>query len=127
MPLPMFPAPTTPSRLNVMAIQLAISCRRVSEQISIVVPVYNEAATIAAVIDRLLTIDLPAAREIIVVNDGSRDATRSILESLPVRAELSIVHGEANRGKGHAVRTGFARARGTVIAIQDADLELDPA
>ena len=92
------------------------------------VPVYNEQATIGAVIERLLTIDLPAPREIIVVNDGSRDGTRDVLDGLRHRsAELTIVQSDVNRGKGFAVRTGFARARGTIVAIQDADLELDPA
>jgi glycosyltransferase involved in cell wall biosynthesis len=95
--------------------------------ISIIVPVFNEAGTVAAVIDRLLAIDLPARREIIVVNDGSSDRTREVLDALPAAAGVEIVHVEPNRGKGHAVRIGLSRARGTVIAIQDADLELDPA
>jgi glycosyltransferase involved in cell wall biosynthesis len=100
-----------------------------AELISIIVPVYNEAATVAAVIDRLMTIDLPAPREIIVVNDGSRDATRSVLERIAAGQPpgLTIVHAEENRGKGHAIRLGFKTARGTILAIQDADLELDPA
>ena len=97
------------------------------DQISIIVPVFNEASTVAAVIDRLFTIDLPAAREIIVVNDGSRDATRSVLDAIGQRPNLTVVHSDQNRGKGHAVRLGLSRARGTIIAIQDADLELDPA
>jgi glycosyltransferase involved in cell wall biosynthesis len=95
--------------------------------ISVIVPVYNEARTVAAVIQRLLTIDLPAAREIIVVNDGSNDDTRAVLDSLPADPAVAFVHSDRNRGKGHAVRLGIARTRGTVIAIQDADLELDPA
>jgi glycosyltransferase involved in cell wall biosynthesis len=95
--------------------------------ISIIVPVFNEAATVAAVIERLLAIDLPAPREIIVINDGSSDGTRGVLEAIPPAAGLAIVHADGNRGKGHAVRLGLSRARGTVIAIQDADLELDPA
>jgi glycosyltransferase involved in cell wall biosynthesis len=101
-----------------------------AELISIVVPVYNEEATIGTVIRLLLTMPLPAPREIIVVNDGSRDGTRKALEALQSSTTepgmLDVVHLPKNRGKGHAVRTGFARARGTVIAIQDADLELDP-
>jgi glycosyltransferase involved in cell wall biosynthesis len=95
--------------------------------ISIIVPVFNEAGTVAAVIDRLLAIDLPAPREIIVVNDGSSDGTRAVLDALPPAPLLTILHADRNRGKGHAVRLGLARTRGTVVAIQDADLELDPA
>jgi glycosyltransferase involved in cell wall biosynthesis len=99
----------------------------VSELISIIVPVYNEGATIGAVLDRLLTIDLPAPREIIVVNDGSHDNTRAVLDSRAQSSPLlTIVHADRNRGKGHAVRLGLARSRGTIAAIQDADLELDP-
>lgn len=95
--------------------------------ISIIVPVYNEARTVAAVIQRLLTIDLPAPREIVVVNDGSTDGTRAALDALPADPSVTIVHSERNMGKGYSVRRGIARTRGTVIAIQDADLELDPA
>ena len=95
--------------------------------VSIIVPVFNEAGTVASVIDRLLTIEFSAPREIIVVNDGSTDGTRAALDNLPENPILHIVHADRNHGKGHAVRLGFVRARGTVIAIQDADLELDPA
>jgi glycosyltransferase involved in cell wall biosynthesis len=95
--------------------------------ISIIVPVYNEGKTVAAVIERLIGIDLPAPREIIVVNDGSRDNTAAVLDGLAGHPMLTILHAEQNRGKGHAIRLGFARARGTILAIQDADLELDPA
>ena len=98
-----------------------------SNLISIIVPVFDEDATIAAVVSRLLTIDLPAPREIIVVNDGSRDGTRQALDRLAGTSALTIVHADANRGKGSAVRSGLARSKGTITAIQDADLELDPA
>jgi glycosyltransferase involved in cell wall biosynthesis len=96
--------------------------------ISIIVPVFNEAGTVRQVIDRLLQIPLPAPREIIVVNDGfhRRYETRARLAIAPVDGVLSIVHAAANGGKGSAIRIGLARARGTVVAIQDADLELDP-
>ena len=99
-----------------------------ADLLSVIVPVYNEAGTVAAVIDRLLTIDLPVPREIVVVNDGSTDGTREVLDGIAKRPGLlEIVHATRNGGKGSAIRTGFARARGTVMAIQDADLELDPA
>jgi glycosyltransferase involved in cell wall biosynthesis len=98
-----------------------------SELISIIVPVYNEAGTVRQVIERLLEIPLPAAREIIVVNDGSTDGTRGVLDGIvPVDGVLSIIHASANGGKGSALRIGLSHARGTIVAIQDADLELDP-
>jgi glycosyltransferase involved in cell wall biosynthesis len=98
-----------------------------SELLSIIVPVYNEAKTIQQVIERLLEISLPVAREIVVVNDGSTDGTTEVLDAMaPVPGVLSVVHAQANAGKGSAVRIGLQRARGSIIAIQDADLELDP-
>ena len=90
-------------------------------------PVFNEARTVASVIERLIAIDLPAPREILVVNDGSTDGTRGVLDQIAERPELRIIHAEKNGGKGSAIRIGFARATGTIVAIQDADLELDPA
>lgn len=99
-----------------------------TDRISIVVPVYNERATIAVVIERLLTIDLPVPREVLVVDDGSTDGTGDVLRRLDgTHADLRIVTLARNRGKGHAVRLGFSEASGTIVAIQDADLELDPA
>lgn len=98
------------------------------ELLSIVVPVYNEETTVRSVIERLLAIDLPVPREILVVNDGSTDGTRGVLDGIPeVPSILRIIHAPVNAGKGRAIRTGFEQARGTIVAIQDADLELDPA
>ena len=98
------------------------------ELLSILVPVFNEARTVASVIDRLLTIELPVPREIIVVNDGSSDGTREVLDAFPIQGRaVRILHVEPNAGKGAAIRRGLQLARGTIIAIQDADLELDPA
>jgi glycosyltransferase involved in cell wall biosynthesis len=99
------------------------------ELLSIVVPVYNEVRTVRAVIERLLAIDLPVAREIIVVNDGSTDGTREVLEAPGIRDPrfgIRVIHAERNAGKGAAIRLGFNAATGTIVAIQDADLELDP-
>jgi glycosyltransferase involved in cell wall biosynthesis len=98
------------------------------ELVSILVPVYNEARTVAAVVRRLLSIDLPVDREIIVVNDGSTDDTKGVLGALDnIDPRLQVIHAQLNAGKGAAIRLGLDRARGTIIAIQDADLELDPA
>ncbi len=79
-------------------------------------------------LDRLLTIELPARREIIVLNDGSRDNTREALDAFgAAHPDVTMVHLPENRGKGHAVRLGISRTSGSIVAIQDADLELDPA
>jgi glycosyltransferase involved in cell wall biosynthesis len=99
-----------------------------AELLSIIVPVYNEVRTVLAVIDRLQAIDLPVAREILVINDGSTDGTREVLES-GIRdpgSGIRVTHVDPNAGKGAAIRRGFNEARGTIVAIQDADLELDP-
>ena len=97
------------------------------ELLSIIVPIYNEVRTSRAVIDRLLAIELPVARELIVVDDGSNDGTRDVLaDAVRAGAPLTVILAEVNQGKGSAIRRGLAAARGTIIAIQDADLELDP-
>ena len=107
------------------------------ELLSIIVPVYNEVRTVLAVIDRLRAIDLPVAREILIVNDGSTDGTRDVLASLepgtsgsripgPGSRPVTVIHAERNAGKGAAIRLGLNAATGTIVAIQDADLELDP-
>jgi glycosyltransferase involved in cell wall biosynthesis len=95
--------------------------------LSIIVPVYNEARTVRAVLDRLVAIDLPAPREILIVDDGSTDGTRDVLETA-MRDDLpvSVIHATRNGGKGSAIRLGLQQARGSIVAIQDADLELDP-
>ncbi len=94
-------------------------------KLSVVIPVFNEAATIQTIIDAVRESPIPDI-EIIVVDDYSTDGTREVLRSeVEPQVDLVIYH-DRNRGKGAAVRSGFARITGDVVVIQDADLEYDP-
>ena len=93
-------------------------------KLTLVIPVYNEAATIAALIDRVRQV--PVDKEIVVVDDCSRDGTRDVLKQLPPSDDLRVLFHEVNQGKGAALRTGFRSATGDVVVVQDADLEYDP-
>jgi glycosyltransferase involved in cell wall biosynthesis len=91
----------------------------------VVVPAYNESATVEAVVRRLR--ELPLRLEVIAVDDASADGTGDILDRLEREGVLDrVIHQQGNRGKGAALRAGFAAAMGDVVVVQDADLEYDP-
>ena len=99
---------------------------RTDPPVSVLIAAYNEQATIEQVIRKVA--EQPFDSEIIVVDDGSRDATRTIVEEMLDDGipNLRLISHEENRGKGAAVRTGIDNSRGSVVVIQDADLEYDP-
>ncbi len=93
--------------------------------LSVVVPVFNERNTVAEIVRRMRCVELPVDLEIIVVDDGSTDGTERILSALE-DSTVRVVRHPTNRGKGSAIRTGLAHARGDLVLIQDGDLEYDP-
>ena len=96
--------------------------------VSIVIPVYNEALLLPMVLERVAAAPLPSGceKEIIVVDDGSTDSTRAVLERYRESHYVVVHHSPVNFGKGAAIRLALARLSGDIILIQDGDLEYDP-
>jgi glycosyltransferase involved in cell wall biosynthesis len=93
-------------------------------KLSVVIPVFNEARTVAALIEKVRAVAID--KEIIIVNDGSSDGTRQALAPYESVEGIRVHHSPVNLGKGSSVRIGFSYASGDIVVIQDADLELDP-
>jgi len=92
--------------------------------LSVVIPVYNEVDTVVRLLERVR--EVPIDKEVILVDDGSTDGTGARLTSLAADDRVRVLLHPVNRGKGAALRTGFAAARGQVVIVQDGDLEYDP-
>lgn len=106
--------------------------RRTFKTLSIVVPVYNEERYLEAVIDKVIAQPLPCGleRELIMINDASRDDSWKIMQSLPDKfpsVRFQLINKPVNEGKGASLRDGFANVTGDIVIVQDADFEYDPA
>lgn len=112
------------SRVDIATADHSQATLRTNVVLTVIVPVYNEAATVGKLLTRVFAADYE--KEVIVVDDGSSDATGSVLVDWEKRPGVTVLRHEANRGKGAAIRTALSDARGRFVIVQDADLEYDP-
>ncbi|MBL7663275.1 glycosyltransferase family 2 protein [bacterium] len=97
------------------------------KKISLIIPVYNEADHLERFLNTIDTLELPALKELVFVNDCSKDNSGKILDDFKFKSSALIIHQEKNQGKGAALRRGIESATGEIIGIQDADFEYDPS
>jgi glycosyltransferase involved in cell wall biosynthesis len=98
---------------------------RTFRSLTVVIPVYNERATVAEIIRRIRAVEIPLTLQVIVVDDGSSDGSDKVLQALE-DSTVRVIRHTHNQGKGAAVRTGMEAMTGDLLLIQDADLEYDP-
>ncbi len=96
-------------------------------KVSVIMPVYNEAATIAEMVGKVLAVELGCSKELIIVDDASVDGTKEALIEALGSTNVRVLSHDRNQGKGAAIRTGLAHVTGDIVVIQDADLEYDPS
>ena len=97
-----------------------------NKKLSIIVPVYNEAQTLRPALERLFSVELPLSLDVVVVDDGSTDDGLASIQDLVDSGSVRVLEHRTNKGKGAAIRTGIAAAKGDLLTILDADLEYDP-
>lgn len=96
-------------------------------KLSVVIPVFNEAKTVASLVAAVRAVDVGMEKEILLVDDCSSDGTQDVLKQMQgLHPDLTVIYHEKNQGKGAALRSGFKAATGDLVIIQDADLEYDP-